>query len=172
MGLIDVAEDVAADFVAKGVQASVKFGVEFRAQDDAAARVVIVPARDKYDRLQIGNGQNPRPLWTRHAGAIAQIWAAAPKNTAPADKPAADWRALDLLINAFVSSLWLTHPGMVEMGEGVVNTKTPHAGYGKQYDLQFWILHPIIDQPWPTETVTRGGHTYLRFSDKDEQADA
>jgi hypothetical protein len=173
MGLIDVADDIANDFVSKGVQATVYFGPEFKAQDDAAGRIVIVPNRDKFDRLQHPNGQNPRPLFTRHAGATAQIWAAAPLNLTPAERPPADWRALDLLINAFVSSLWLTHPGMVEIGDGVVNTKNPHVAWGKQYDLQFWILHPIIDQPWPTEAgITRGGHTYLRFSDKDEQADA
>lgn len=173
MGLIDVADDVAADFAAKGVGATVYFGPEFRAQDDAAGRVVITPARDKYDRQQHPNGQNPRPLFTRHAGAVAQIWAAAPLSTPPAQKPAADWRALDMLINAFISSLWLTHPGAIELGEGIINTKTPHVAWGKQYDLQFWILHPIIDQPWQTEAnVTRGGHTYLVFSNGPEQADA
>jgi len=170
--MIDVIDDVATDFFNKGVQATVYYGPEFRAQDDAAGRVVVVPNRDRFDRLQEPNGLNPRPLFTRHAGATAQIWAAAPLNTSAPDRPAADWRALDKLINAFISSLWLTHPGMIELGDGVVNTKNPHVAYGKQYDLTFWILHPIVDQPWDTEFVGKRGHTYLVFSNGPEQADA
>ncbi len=175
MGLIDVADAIAADFAANSVTANVYFGPEFRAQDDAAGRVVIVPNKDSYDRLQHMGGSNPRPILTRKAGALAQIWAAAPANTAPLLKPAADWRALDALINQFLLSLNNVLPQLGAanlIGEGTMNTKTPHVAYGKQYDLQFWILHPIIDTPWvqPTDTV-KGGHTYLIFNGVQERAD-
>lgn len=171
MGLIDVADDIARDFAEKGVSAKVYFGPEFLAQNDAGNRIVVVPSRDKYDRLQHMGGSNPRPLMTRHAGAMVQIWAVSGESD-PKLKPAADWRALDSLINQFISSLHLTHPGNYELGEGQVNTKTKHSAWGKQYDLQIWILHPITEKESRTiGDASRGGHTYLVFNGTQEQAD-
>ncbi len=175
MGLIDIADAIATDFVAKSVNATVYFGEEFLAQNDAANRIVFVPTRDKYDRIQHMGGSNPRPLLTRRAGARVQIWASSGERD-PKLKRAADWRALDALINAFIRSLNAVNP-QVGAANGVlggeVNTKTKLGKWGIEYMLDIEVLHPIVDAAWeqPTDTVL-GGHTYLVFNGTPEQADA
>ena len=154
MGLIDVADKIAADFTDRGVTATVFYGPEFEAQDDAAFRVVIVPggpARhkvpDRYDLEHHMGGLNPRPIRTRHAGALVQIWASN-TNVAPGPlKQAADWRALDLLINAFLLSLHMVSgPNNYELGAGAPINDTPHSRYGAMYE-QIRYTMPIAVRP-------------------------
>jgi hypothetical protein len=164
--LVDVAATIAADFVERGVPATVYFGPEYKAQDDAGVRVVIVPTRDKYSLVNHMGGDNPRPLRTREYGFIAQIWSKATTQADPRDQPAAEWAASDLLVNAFIVSMMHVGANCWMIGEGVHNTKTPHAQFGRQYDLQVWWYCPIVEVPWETVTDGKlGGHTFLVFPD-------
>jgi hypothetical protein len=44
-----------------------------------------------------------------------------------------------------------------------------HAQHGRQYDLNFTWLVPIVNVPWETEGAAKqGGTVYLRFSDGDQ----
>lgn len=167
--LIDVANAIGQDFAERGVPATVYFGPEYKAQDDAAFRVVIVPTRDRYSMVNHMGGLNPRPLRTREYGAIAQIWSKAAIQADPRDQPAAEWAASDALVNAFIVSMMRVGANCWMIGEGVHNTKTPYAQHGRQYDLQFWWYTPIVEVPWETIGDSKqGGHVYLRFPDGDQ----
>lgn len=165
MGMIDVAERVAVDLLDRNVPVRVYYGPEFSAQDDAAFRIVFVPNQDRYDLEHHMGGLNPRPLRTRHAGATVQLWATDPSVPAGLAKAPADWRALDALINAFLLSLHMVSgPNNYELGQGIVNTKTPHAHYGFMYEIQIWILHPIVDTAWGlVSPVVADVHYHLIF---------
>jgi hypothetical protein len=166
MGLIDVAERVAVDLLDRRVPGvRVYYGPEYAAQDDAAFRVVFVPNQDTYDLKHSMNGSNPRPIRTRHAGATVQLWASDPSVPPGLGKQAADWRALDALINAFLLSLHMVSgPNNYELGTGNVNTRTPHSHYGFMYEIQIWVLHPITDTPWElVSPVDPDIHCHLIF---------
>ncbi len=156
MGLIDVSDAVAADLADRGVVATVYYGPEFNAQDDAAFRIVITPGGtpehrvpDRYNAERHMMGLNPRMIRTRHAGALVQIWAV-DANVEPGPlKMAADWRALDALINAFLLSLHMVAgPNNYELGAGIPLNGTPHSRYGCMYEQEIWVTHPIVDAPW------------------------
>lgn len=164
--LVDVANAIGQDFVERGVPAKVFFGPEYRPQDDAANRIVIVPTRDRYSLVKHMGGLNPRPLRTREYGAIVQIWSKAATQADPIDQPAAEWAASDALVNAFIVSMMHVGANCWEIGEGVHNTKTPYVQHGRQYDLQIWWATPIVEVPWKTVTDGKqGGHVFLVFPD-------
>ncbi len=161
MGLLDVAERIAVDMLDRNVPVTVYYGPEFKAQDDAAFRVVFVPNQDSFDLKHSMNGSNPRPIRTRHAGALVQLWAADPTVPDGPLKAAADWRALDALINAFLLSLHMVSgPNNYELGAGNVNTRNPHVHYGFQYDVQIWVMHPIVDTEWELVSPVEADITY------------
>lgn len=169
--LIDVAAAVAADFIERGVPATVYFGPEYKAQDDAGMRIVIVPTRDTYSLNRHMGGMNPKPIRTREYGAVAQIWSKAAKQSDPADQPPAEWAASDALVNAFIVSMMNVGNNNWELGEGVHNTKTPYAQHGRQYDLAFKWYVPIVNVAW--ETISDAGtsrRVYLVFPSGPEPA--
>lgn len=164
--LIDVAAAIAADFVARSVPATVYFGPEFKAQDDAGMRIVFIPTRDRYSLERHMGGMNPKPIRTREYGATVQIWSKALPQPDPKDQMAAEWAASDALINAFIVSMMNVGANNWELGEGVHNTRTPHTQHGRQYDLSITWYVPIVNVPWetPSPVVTKS-NTYLVFPD-------
>ena len=164
--LIDLANAIGADFLDRGVPATVYFGPEYKAQDDAGMRIVFVPTRDRYSLNRHMGGLNPKPIRTREYGCTVQIWSKAAPQPDPLDQPAAEWAASDALVNAFIVSMMNIGANNWELGEGVHNTRTPYAQHGRQYDLSLIWYVPIVNVPWDTATdVVPGNHVFLVFPD-------
>lgn len=152
MGMIDVADAVRADFAALSVPVVVYYGPQFVAQDDAASRVVFVPTVDAYSFNYLPTGQNPRALRTRECHATINIWAVGAKQNDPNDQGAADYRALDALINQVIQSVEHAITGNYELGQGRNNNTTPHAQYGRMYELDLMVYVPITEIAWAEAT--------------------
>ncbi len=169
--LIDVAAEVALDFIKRSVPATVVFGPEFKAQDDAGMRVVFVPTRDSYSLVTHMGGMNPKMIRTRQYGCTVQIWSKAAQQPDPKDQPAAEWAASDALVNAFIVSMMNVGANNWLLGEGKHNTDTPHTQHGRQYDLSLTWNVPIVNVPWDTISDARtGGRVYLIFPDGPQPA--
>lgn len=157
--LEDVVTAVGRDFASLRVQCDVRFDSVFLAENATPPRIVVVPAPDKFGPpLQIqaagvlpqssSKGANPRPLWTRYAGAEAYIWAAGVQQSDEADQLGADYKALGVLLNQFVASLQRLVPGSYMLDGGYIDQDTPVMSLGKLYRLQFSVQVPVTATPW------------------------
>lgn len=164
MGLPNVVDLIAADFVAESVPCTVLYGPDHMAEHHAIApRIVIVPTDDTYGAAQyvqqnafpsgnMADGQNPRPILTRIEGARATIWARGATQSDATLQQRADYDALHALINQFILSLHRANPGNYNVSSGNTTETTRVDRFGYVYVLNFSVNVPIIDIAWPTET--------------------
>lgn len=156
--LEDVVAAVATDFATLRIQCDVRFDRVFLAENASPPRIVVVPTADKFGPpLQsVGpsvatqfKGANPRPLWTRYAGAEAYIWAAGVLQPNEANQLTADYKALGVLLDQFVASLQRTVPGIYQLeGGGVEQDTGVIITLGRLYKLQFSVQVPVLPMPW------------------------
>jgi hypothetical protein len=157
--LEDVVAAVGLDFAAQRIQCDVRFDSIFEFENATPPRIVVIPTTDRFGppiQVQAAGvlpqnarqGANPRPLWTRHAGATALIWAAGVPASDEADQLPADYKALGVLLNQFVASLHRLVPGFYTLEGGGVDQDTPVSSLGKLYRLQFSVQVPVTAAPW------------------------
>lgn len=192
MGLYDVFLFVKQDFPCHACPAFVGFGKEHLAENSdptegsnaIGGRVVFVPSTDPAYAAPLAvqgaglpppamsAGQNPRSFLRRQAGCELHLWAAAQLQEDGTQQLAADFFALDALINQTALSLYKAQGlgGQLVIAGGKNLPNPAHMRRGLVYQMSIRVDVPLVDIDFPCARISTESFTWLTQDDVTVQA--
>lgn len=171
LALSDLATAVAADFAARGIDATVEFGDWKEAHFNAAGRVVIGVASE-FEDLDLGPANTPG-LTSLTPGSLeaqqtmaATIYTMAEQATVwcharpPADGTSPTYfqdghKATMALVKATIAAMWRAAPGAFGWGQGrTLNPEKTELRYGVVATFRAQLLTPVLNDPCEARKAT------------------